>query len=162
MDERIITIEVNGKQYRLKVPVRENLADFLRHRLHLTGTHTGCEHGVCGSCTILLDSRSVRSCLILAVQCDGRSVRTVESLADTAGKLDPLQDAFSRHHALQCGFCTPGVLMTLVELRENADPSEINEDMIREKLSGNLCRCTGYQGMVDAALETLSRPDKRL
>jgi carbon-monoxide dehydrogenase small subunit len=155
MSERIIRINVNGRWHEISVPVRESLADVLRHQLRLTGTHVGCEHGVCGACTILLDDRSARSCLVLAVQCDGKSVRTVESLSDNKGGLDPLQEALSRHHGLQCGFCTPGVLMTLAELRETTRGKTLTEDEIRHALSGNLCRCTGYQGMVDAALDVL-------
>jgi aerobic-type carbon monoxide dehydrogenase small subunit (CoxS/CutS family) len=130
------------------------LADFLRHELGLTGTHVGCEHGVCGACTVLVDDRSARACLMLAVQCDGQKVTTVENLADN-GNLNTLQQAFQEFHGLQCGFCTPGVLMTLTEfLRDHADPTEAE---VREVLSGNLCRCTGYQGMVDAALSAAKR-----
>ena len=153
-DIRRITVKVNGKPQTREVETRLTLADFLRHELNLTGTHVGCEHGVCGACTVLVGGRSARSCLMLAVQCDGEEVATVESLAEN-GDLNPLQEAFREHHGLQCGFCTPGVLMTLTEfLRDHPDPRE--ED-VREALTGNLCRCTGYQGIVDAALAAAKR-----
>lgn len=153
-ESRTITLTVNGADHQLQVETRMTLADCLRHRLGLTGTHLGCEHGVCGACTVLLDGRSVRSCLILAVQVDGASIRTVEGLAD-GEHLHPLQQAFQDNHGLQCGFCTPGVIMTLLEfLQENRDPSEAE---VREALSGNLCRCTGYQGIVAAALDGAAR-----
>jgi aerobic-type carbon monoxide dehydrogenase small subunit (CoxS/CutS family) len=127
------------------------LADFLRDELGLTGTHLGCEHGVCGACTILVDGRSSRSCLMLAVQAEGHELTTVEGLAPEDGTLNPLQQAFSEHHALQCGFCTPGFLMTVTELlQENEAP---DEEEIRLRLSGNLCRCTGYQNIVEAVKE---------
>jgi carbon-monoxide dehydrogenase small subunit len=144
-----IRMTVNGTEIAREVPVRMTLADFLRHDLALTGTHLGCEHGVCGACTVLLDGRTARSCLMLAVQADGASVETVEGMAE-GGRLTPLQQAFVDHHGLQCGFCTPGVLATLRELlATHPDPSEKD---VREWLSGNICRCTGYQGIVDAAL----------
>jgi carbon-monoxide dehydrogenase small subunit len=150
MAERMtVEITVNGAKVGREIPVRMTLADFLRHELELTGTHLGCEHGVCGACTVIVDSRTTRSCLMLAVQADGASVETIEGMA-TDGALTPLQQAFVDHHGLQCGFCTPGVLATLTELlKENPDPSE---DEVRVWLSGNICRCTGYQGIVDAAL----------
>ena len=149
-DTRAITIAVNGKPYRREVETRITLADFLRHELRLTGTHVGCEHGVCGACTVLVEGRSTRACLMLAVQCDGLELTTVEGLAQ-GDVLNPLQQAFQNCHGLQCGFCTPGVLMTLTEfLRDHANPTEAE---VREVLSGNLCRCTGYQGMVEAALQ---------
>jgi len=148
-DSRTITVTVNGKCYQREVETRMTLVDFLRHELMLTGTHVGCEHGVCGACTVLVGGASARACLMLAVQCDGQEIATVESLAD-GDKLNPLQQAFRDHHGLQCGFCTPGMLMTLTEfLRDCPDPSE---EEVRDALSGNLCRCTGYQGIVDAAL----------
>ena len=151
---RAISVTVNGMRREAEVPVRLTLADFLRQRLELTGTHLGCEHGVCGACTVLLDGRAVRSCLLLAVQANGREVTTVEGLAP-AGGLHPLQEALRDHHGLQCGFCTPGMLTTLVEfLRDNPDPTA--ED-VRVAISGNLCRCTGYQGIVDAALDAAKR-----
>src|SRR5688572_5986491 len=148
-DKRHINLTVNGRAYAREVETRVTLVDFLRHELRLTGTHVGCEHGVCGACTVLVGGRSARACLMLAVQCDGVEVTTVESLA-AGGALNPLQQAMQDCHGLQCGFCTPGVLMTLTELlRDNPDPTESE---VREVLTGNLCRCTGYQGMVDAAL----------
>ena len=152
---RAISVTVNGVRREAEVPVRLTLADFLRERLELTGTHVGCEHGVCGACTVLLDGRSVRSCLLLAVQANGREITTVEGLAPKAGGLHPLQEAFRDHHGLQCGFCTPGMLTTLVEfLRENPEPTP---EQVRIAISGNLCRCTGYQGIVDAALDAAKR-----
>jgi carbon-monoxide dehydrogenase small subunit len=152
---RAISVTVNGVRREAEVPVRLTLADFLRERLELTGTHVGCEHGVCGACTVLLDGRSVRSCLLLAVQANGREITTVEGLAPKAGGLHPLQEAFRDHHGLQCGFCTPGMLTTLVEfLRENPEPTP---EQVRIAISGNLCRCTGYQGIVDAAVDAAKR-----
>ena len=153
-DTRTITVTVNGRAHRREIETRTTLADFLRSDLELTGTHVGCEHGVCGACTVLVNGATVRGCLMLAVQCDGEQVTTVESLAQD-GQLNLLQSAMQEFHGLQCGFCTPGVLMTLTEfLRDHLDPTE-NE--VREVLTGNLCRCTGYQGMVDAALATAKR-----
>jgi len=143
-----ISMTVNGRRYERQVEARLLLSDFLRHELGLTGTHVGCEHGVCGACTILLDGEPVRSCLVLAVQADGCELTTVEGLAESPDQLHPLQEAFREAHGLQCGFCTPGFLMTLVPfLEEHPDPSEAE---IREAISGNLCRCTGYQHIVDA------------
>ncbi|MGB8631187.1 MAG: (2Fe-2S)-binding protein [Xanthobacteraceae bacterium] len=154
-ETRKVALTVNGARHEATVPVRVTLADFLRHALRLTGTHLGCEHGVCGACTILLDGQSARSCLLLAVQADGREVTTVEGLTSDPKTLHPLQQAFHEHHGLQCGFCTPGILMTLVELlRDNPNPTE--ED-IRVGISGNLCRCTGYQNIVIAALDAARR-----
>ena len=147
----IIDVElvVNGRSYRRSVEARLTLADFLREDLGLTGTHLGCEHGACGACTILMDDAPVRSCLTLAAQAGGSSIRTVEGLARD-GALHPVQTAFKRHHALQCGFCTPGFLTSSVALlEENPDPTEAE---VREWLSGNICRCTGYQFIVDAVL----------
>ena len=154
-ETRNIAVTVNGKRHEATVPVRVTLADFLRHQLSLTGTHLGCEHGVCGACTILFDGYSARSCLMLAVQADGHEIMTVEGIATDATTLHPLQEAFHEHHGLQCGFCTPGILTTLIELlRDNPDPTE--ED-IRIGISGNLCRCTGYQNIVAAALDAAGR-----
>lgn len=155
MSEAIsIAVTVNGVRHERAVEPRRLLSDFLRHDLGLTGTHVGCEHGVCGACTVLLDGLAVRSCLLFAVQVDGHDVRTVEGLGDPAS-LHPLQEAFRETHGLQCGFCTPGFLMTLVEfLQDNPDPTEPE---IREALSGNLCRCTGYQHIVDAVKLAASR-----
>jgi len=143
-----VTITVNEKEYKREVEPRLLLSDFLRHELGLTGTHVGCEHGVCGACTILFDGESMRSCLIFAVQADGHVITTVEGLAKDKDDLHPIQQAFWEAHGLQCGFCTPGILMTLVPfLKQNPNPTE---DEIRHALSGNLCRCTGYQHIVDA------------
>jgi len=143
-----VAMTVNGVSYERSVEARMLLSDFLRHELGLTGTHVGCEHGVCGACTILLDGESARSCLMFAVQAAGRSVTTVEGLAQDRENLHPLQQAFWEAHGLQCGYCTPGILMTLIPfLQQNPDPTE---DEIRHALSGNLCRCTGYQHIVDA------------
>lgn len=144
-----ITVNVNGQTYQRSVEPRLLLSDFLRHDLDLTGTHVGCEHGVCGACTILFDGEPVRSCLIFAVQAQGHIIETVESLAPGGpDHLHPLQEAFRDAHALQCGFCTPGFLMTLKPwLEDNPDPSE---EEIRLAISGNLCRCTGYQHIVEA------------
>ena len=151
---RAISVTVNGVRREAEVPVRLTLVDFLRHRLELTGTHVGCEHGVCGACTVLLDGRSVRACLMLAVQANGRELTTVEGIAPPGG-LHPLQEALRDHHGLQCGFCTPGVLTTLIEfLRDCPEPTE---EQVRVALSGNLCRCTGYQCIVDAALDAAKR-----
>jgi carbon-monoxide dehydrogenase small subunit len=149
MNERTIRVTVNGRAYERTVEVRKTLADFLRDDLDLTGTHLGCEHGVCGACTIVMDGAAVRSCLLFAVQAHGRQLQTVEGLAD-GERLNPLQEAFREHHGLQCGFCTPGFLMTLTcFLRETPDPTEAQ---VREAISGNLCRCTGYKNIVAAAL----------
>ena len=143
-----ITITVNEKEYERAVEPRLLLSDFLRHELGLTGTHVGCEHGVCGACTILFDGESARSCLMFAVQADGHHIRTVEGLAADKDDLHPLQQSFWEAHGLQCGYCTPGILMTLVPfLAQNPNPTESE---IRHALSGNLCRCTGYQHIVDA------------
>jgi len=148
-----ITLTVNEKEYQREVEPRLLLSDFLRHELGLTGTHVGCEHGVCGACTILFDGESARSCLIFAVQADGHSITTVEGLTSphlggTEGGLHPIQQAFWEAHGLQCGYCTPGILMTLIPfLKQNPNPTELE---IRHALSGNLCRCTGYQHIVDA------------
>ena len=142
-----VTVTVNGTQYERTVEPRLLLSDFLRHGLGLTGTHVGCEHGVCGACTVLFDGAPVRSCLMFAVQANGHEIGTVEGLG-TPEDLHPLQEAFREAHGAQCGFCTPGFLMTLVPfLGENPDPTE---EEIREAISGNLCRCTGYQHIVDA------------
>jgi carbon-monoxide dehydrogenase small subunit len=149
-DRHEIELRVNGTDYRRGVEARMLLSDFLRHELLLAGTHVGCEHGVCGACTILLDGLPVRSCLMLAVQADRHELSTVEGLASERGELHPIQKAMHDHHGLQCGYCTPGILMTMSAfLRENPAPSE---DEVREALSGNLCRCTGYQNIVDAMM----------
>ncbi len=144
---RIITVTVNGEFRQAAVEPRLLLADFLRQTVGLTGTHVGCEHGVCGACTVLVDGDSVRSCLMFAVQADGRSVETVESLG-SIGQMNALQESFHAHHALQCGFCTPGMLMTATDLIKKYPLA--TDDDIREGLSGNLCRCTGYEHIVKA------------
>jgi carbon-monoxide dehydrogenase small subunit len=145
-----LTLSVNGLSHTAAAEPRMTLADFLRDELGLTGTHLGCEHGVCGACTVLLDGRSVRSCLLFAVQAAGHEVTTVEGLAPADGTLHPLQRAFHERHGLQCGFCTAGFLLSARELLEaNPDPTE---EEVRGWLSGNLCRCTGYQNIVDAVL----------
>ena len=154
-DMRSISLVVNDVRHDVEVETRLTLADCLRHRLGLTGTHLGCEHGVCGACTVLVDGNAVRSCLMLAVQAERAEVTTVEGIAGPGGTLHPLQEAFRDRHGLQCGFCTPGVLMTLMEfLDENPSPTEAE---VREAISGNLCRCTGYQGIVAAALDAAAR-----
>ncbi len=147
MTKQRTRITVNGLRYEREVEPRLTLADFLRHELHLGGTHVGCEHGVCGTCTVLVNGRSARACLTLALQADGTEVTTVEALRDRAtGQLHPIQQAFVDEHGLQCGFCTPGFLMTTLELlRDNPDPSDAE---ITEALGGNMCRCTGYQSIV--------------
>jgi aerobic-type carbon monoxide dehydrogenase small subunit (CoxS/CutS family) len=150
LDAHNITVSVNGKTYAKSVASRLLLSDFIRHDLLLAGTHVGCEHGVCGACTVLLDGLPVRSCLMFAVQTDGHEISTVEGLAEEDGGFSPLQQAMHDHHGLQCGYCTPGILMTMTAfLRDHVSP---NEDEIRDALSGNLCRCTGYQHIVDAAM----------
>jgi aerobic-type carbon monoxide dehydrogenase small subunit (CoxS/CutS family) len=146
-DNHSVRITVNGRPHEIEVESRRTLADVLRHDLGYTGTHLGCEHGICGACTVLLDGLPVRSCLVFGVQAEGCEVETVEGL-ESDGRLSSLQEAFSAHHALQCGFCTPGFLMLATGfLRENLDPSE---EEIREAMSSNLCRCTGYQGIIEA------------
>jgi carbon-monoxide dehydrogenase small subunit len=148
-----IAVIVNGAERRARVIPRMLLADVLREEWGLTGTHLGCEHGACGACTVLVDGEPARACLMFAVQADGSRVETVEGLSDGDSRLHPLQEAFRTRHALQCGFCTPGILMTLVAyLRLNPTPSETE---VREALSGNLCRCTGYQHIVQAVLEVV-------
>jgi carbon-monoxide dehydrogenase small subunit len=154
-ESRTVAVSINGRPYEQQVGTRITLADFLRHQLGLTGTHVGCEHGVCGACTILFDGRSARSCLMLAVQADGHEITTVEGIAPGPDTLHPLQEAFRDHHGLQCGFCTPGMLTTLLEfLRDNPDPSE---EEVRVAISGNLCRCTGYNSIVRATLDAAKR-----
>ena len=150
-----IALMLNGRKLAAEAEPRMLLSDFLRHGLGATGTHVGCEHGVCGSCTVLIDGTAVRSCLTLAVQAEGREVRTVESLAAPDGALNPLQAAFRDHHALQCGFCTPGILMSFTDyLSRNPHPSEAE---IREVLSGHLCRCTGYANIVAAVKDVAGK-----
>ncbi len=147
VDKKTISLKVNGVTYDKEIEPRTLLSDFIRHELDLTGTHVGCEHGICGSCTILMDGLPVRSCLTFALQAEGKAIETVESL-DTSGELSPLQNAFWENQGLQCGFCTPGILMSMKAfLKENPKPTR---DEIREALSGNLCRCTGYHDIVDS------------
>jgi carbon-monoxide dehydrogenase small subunit len=155
-----ISFSVNGERARLDVEPRRTLADVLRDTCGLTGTHLGCEHGVCGACTVLVDGEPVRACLMFAVQADGSSVATVEGLAGTDGALHPLQEAFVEKHGLQCGFCTPGMLMSALHLLDTQPGAD--RETIREEMSGNICRCTGYQGIVDAvesAREALAVPE---
>ncbi len=155
MHEEIrITVTVNSQVLTRTVPVRRNLADFLRGDIGLTGTHVGCEQGVCGACTVMLNGRIVRSCLLLAVQADGATVDTIEGVSER-GELRYLQDSFHEHNALQCGFCTPGMLLTAHELIR-AEPS-LTREQVREHLSGNFCRCTGYQAIVDAVMTAAKR-----
>jgi aerobic-type carbon monoxide dehydrogenase small subunit (CoxS/CutS family) len=156
MTSRIeLSMTVNGATMRAESEVRMTLADHLREKLGLTGTHLGCEHGVCGACTVLVNGRSIRSCLMLAVQADGAEIETVEGLALEDGELHPIQEAFTRHHALQCGFCTPGFLMTVKEYLQ--EQPVVDEVEIRARLAGNLCRCTGYSNIVDAVMELAER-----
>ena len=152
-----LRIDVNGRSYEREVEPRRTLADFLREDLGLKGTHLSCEHGFCGNCNVLLDGEAVRSCLMFAIQAEGRSVETVESLAGPGGELSELQQAFTEHHALQCGFCTPAMLLTAQEfLRES--PGETDDRAIREAISGVICRCTGYQQIVEAIQSVAARP----
>ncbi|HEU5386513.1 MAG TPA: (2Fe-2S)-binding protein [Streptosporangiaceae bacterium] len=153
MSTHTISLTVNGRRHELTVEARRTLADMLRHDLGYTGTHLGCEHGICGACTVLMDGQPVRACLVFGVQADGTDVRTVEGLAD-GEQLSDLQQAFSDHHALQCGFCTPGFLM-LAEayLAENGE-TVLDETRARELVASNLCRCTGYQGIIEAVVDT--------
>ena len=160
MIEELVTVttSVNGAAYTRVVEPRMLLSDFIRHELELTGTHVGCEHGVCGACTVLVDGLPMRSCLMLAPQAQGREISTIEGLAVDGGRLHPLQEAFHEKHGLQCGFCTPGILMTMKAfLEETPDPSD---GEIREALSGNLCRCTGYQHIVEAVKLAATRMDR--
>ncbi len=154
---RTIVLRVNGREYSGQAEARMTLADFLRDELGLTGTHLGCEHGVCGACTILMDGRSVRSCLLFAVQAQGHELITVEGLENEDGSLGPVQEAFAEHHALQCGFCTPGFLATVTEYLAEGAPGVDDERALRERLSGNLCRCTGYQNIVTAVRAAAER-----
>lgn len=157
MGAREVEIEINGRPYPATVEPRLLLSDFIRHEAGLTGTHVGCEHGVCGACTVELDGEPIRSCLLFAVQANGHEVRTVEGLADdlSQGELDPLQQAFHETHALQCGFCTPGFLLSLQPLMRRG--CELSDDEIRSALAGNLCRCTGYANIVAAVRLALRR-----
>lgn len=159
MSQMNIKLTVNGKAVVGDVEPRMTLADFLRHELRLTGTHVGCEHGVCGACTVVVDGKAMRSCLLFAVQLDGKHVTTIEGLAKD-GELSPLQQAFQKHHALQCGFCTPGMLATAhAFLSEDSTPTP---ERVRDVISGNICRCTGYVGIVDAILDASQHYRKAL
>ena len=155
-DRHTIRITVNGVVREAEVESRLHLADALRHVFGLTGTHLGCEHGVCGACTVLLDGATARACLTFAVQADGHDVTMIEGVASADGTLHPLQAALAAYHGLQCGFCTPGVVMTLIELQCELAGQPVTESAVRHALAGHLCRCTGYQGMVDAALSVLN------
>ena len=152
-DLHAITLKVNGRDYDLVVEARRTLADMLRHDLGYTGTHLGCEHGICGACTVILDGAPVRACLVFGVQADGAEIRTVEGLA-RGEQLTDLQQAFNDHHALQCGFCTPGFLMLAEAYLAEDDSGGLTEDQARELIASNLCRCTGYQGLIEAVLAT--------
>ncbi len=145
-----VSLTVNGEPVRRTVSVRMLLSDFLRHELGLTGTHVGCEHGVCGCCTVLIDGKAGRSCLTLAAQADGHEIRTIESVAGADGTLHPIQQAFKECHGLQCGFCTPGMVMNIVGRFEENAPLDLSDEGIRDLLSGNLCRCTGYINIIAA------------
>jgi carbon-monoxide dehydrogenase small subunit len=156
-EKRLVRVHVNGVDREALVETRWLLSDFLRQTLRLTGTHVGCEHGVCGACTVLLNGAPIRSCLMFAVQADGGEILTVEGLAHSDGSLHPLQQAFHDYHGLQCGFCTPGFLMAIYAfLQDNPDPN-MSDEAIREAISGNLCRCTGYQGIVAAVRHMLAQ-----
>ena len=157
-DERQVAITVNGEARSVRVEPRRTLSDFLREDCGLTGTHLGCEHGVCGACTVLLDGQAVRSCLVFTVQADGCAVRTIEGLSPPDGSLSPVQEAFRAEHGLQCGFCTPGFVVAVTALLEaNPDPDDAE---IRDALSGNLCRCTGYQGILAAVRRAAGSPQE--
>ena len=152
---RTVVLTINGERHEIDVETRMTLADCIRHKIGKTGTHLGCEHGVCGACTVLVNGHSARSCLMLAVQANGAEITTIEGITTESGEWHPLQQAFHEHHALQCGFCTAGILTSMVEfLGENPDPTE---GEVREALSGNICRCTGYQGIVTAVLDAAGR-----
>jgi carbon-monoxide dehydrogenase small subunit len=153
-----VTLRVNGVKHSANIQPRLLLSDFLRHGLHLTGTHVGCEHGVCGACTVLIDGQSVRSCLMLAVQADGAEILTVESLAEADGTLGPIQQAFRDQHGLQCGFCTPGILMSFAALAETSPHASREE--VDDVLNGHLCRCTGYRNIVRAAGQVFGFDDE--
>jgi 3-oxo-Delta1-steroid hydratase/dehydrogenase small subunit len=158
-DRHPVVVTVNGVRHERQVEARLLLSDFIRHELRLAGTHVGCEHGVCGACTVLCDGLPVRSCLLFAVQADGRTILTVEGLTADQDRLHPLQEAMHEAHGLQCGYCTAGILMTMKAFLE-ANPSP-SEPEIREALSGNLCRCTGYQHIVDAVMLAAARMEQR-
>ncbi|HIC60320.1 MAG TPA: (2Fe-2S)-binding protein [Rhodospirillales bacterium] len=159
MSDRKISLTLNGREISETVEPRLHLADFLRHTLGATGTHLGCEHGVCGACTVNVDGEAIRSCLMFAVQADGKNIITIEGISNTDGTLHPIQEAFRKHHGLQCGFCTPGMIITLdAFLKKHPNPTEVE---IRSAISGNICRCTGYQSIVAAALEAAGNLKKQ-
>ncbi|WP_072395191.1 (2Fe-2S)-binding protein [Hyphomicrobium sp. CS1GBMeth3] len=152
-----VTLTINGETVTREVSVRMLLSDFLRHEVGLTGTHVGCEHGVCGACTVMINGAAARSCLTLAVQASGATVRTIESVAAEDGALHPLQEAFRDCHSLQCGYCTPGFIMNILSHFESGQPVDLSEEGIRNVLAGNLCRCTGYQNIVAAYRQAAER-----
>ncbi len=159
MSDRKISLTLNGREISETVEPRLNLADFLRHTLGATGTHLGCEHGVCGACTVNVDGEAIRSCLMFAVQADGKNIITIEGISNTDDTLHPIQEAFRHHHGLQCGFCTSGMIITLdAFLKKHPNPTEVE---IRSAISGNICRCTGYQSIVAAALEAAGNLKKQ-
>ncbi len=159
MSDRKISLTLNGREISETVEPRLHLADFLRHTLGATGTHLGCEHGVCGACTVNVDGEAIRSCLMFAVQADGKNIITIEGISNTDGTLHPIQEAFRHHHGLQCGFCTSGMIITLdAFLKKHPNPTEVE---IRSAISGNICRCTGYQSIVAAALEAAGNLKKQ-
>ena len=159
MSDRKIRLTLNGREISETVEPRLHLADFLRHTLGATGTHLGCEHGVCGACTVNVDGEAIRSCLMFAVQADGKNIITIEGISNTDGTLHPIQEAFRHHHGLQCGFCTSGMIITLdAFLKKHPNPTEVE---IRSAISGNICRCTGYQSIVAAALEAAGNLKKQ-
>jgi aerobic-type carbon monoxide dehydrogenase small subunit (CoxS/CutS family) len=155
-----VSLTVNGEAISAAVSVRMLLSDFLRHELRLTGTHVGCEHGVCGACTVIIDGVASRSCLTFAVQAQGYDIRTIESVAEADGTLHPLQEAFRECHALQCGYCTPGMVMNILNNLESERPMDLSDEGIRDMLSGNLCRCTGYQNIVSAVRQAAAAMGK--
>jgi carbon-monoxide dehydrogenase small subunit len=157
--KKTIKLTVNGQIYECTVEPRVSLADCIRHHLGLTGTHVGCEHGVCGVCTILFDGASVRSCLLYAVQAEGHDIQTIEGVAHDPDTLDEIQQCFRDHHALQCGFCTPGMIMTVKEIL--SEGQKLSEHDIRDALSGNICRCTGYQPIVQAVMDLMARNERK-
>jgi carbon-monoxide dehydrogenase small subunit len=162
MAKHLIELTVNDQRHSRTVDSALNLVDFLRNEIGLKGTHIGCEHGVCGACTVLVNQKTVRGCLMLAVQADGQHVQTIESIANADGSLSEIQIKMKEHHGLQCGFCTPGVVMTIKELMADSKGHALSEEQVRAALSGNLCRCTGYQGMVDAALDLINQASEAL
>ncbi len=156
-----VSLTVNGNNVEKEVSVRMLLSDFIRHELGLTGTHVGCEHGICGACTVIIDGKSSRSCTLLAVQADGIDLRTIESVANKDGSLHPIQEAFHECHALQCGYCTPGFIMNIVSEFENNEKIDTTDEGIRELIAGNLCRCTGYANIIEAVRDAAEKLQKK-